>query len=569
MASEEDALLFLIHQHLKVRGYQRAAEVLEEHVTQMEMPKESSTLHDIYMGWMKLCSLVQVTKQDTEDSTHLKKQIIKPEAATSKQEEAAPTDLSNVSQKDDGDLKAPLESGVNVESSIVDQDPETLSEQQMEDDANETQTKSESSPDSEMEEETVNEEEMMMEQKQPHTATNENKASATLEQNNITASPTRQACKRESLDENNSTLEMPSKVELHTSNLTAVETNEEHAASEAPPPEAPGNCESANLNEEEDDRGDEKSKITVCGDLLLELMTMTQGEESDPTDLPVADAAADVANGIPNPEAEVGEADPVCSIVLNIIDKDGEAAEPLTAQWPCEVAEESCEESKTPKEKKRSKRSLKTLSGNTTITETPSTDTSLESLIDSPVANKHAKKKKDIEKYEVVEGEDEVFLVGPPEKKKKKAKKRKWERDEMEKIKETLDTPSENKARKKKEVKDDEEVREVGGVMVEQTLEVVVDSEMKKKKKKKKREKYEELQSEGRPLGDSKGTEEKIEATDGISSMASSAIKKKCLRMYLSMKKRPRLQNKEIKMMRRVSTGKHHIKNKRQKKTFG
>lgn len=36
MASEEDdVLLFLIYQHLKVNGYQKAAQVLEKHVTQV------------------------------------------------------------------------------------------------------------------------------------------------------------------------------------------------------------------------------------------------------------------------------------------------------------------------------------------------------------------------------------------------------------------------------------------------------------------------------------------------------------------------------------------------------
>lgn len=36
MAPEEDeALLFLIYQHLKVNGYKKAAKVLEKHVTQV------------------------------------------------------------------------------------------------------------------------------------------------------------------------------------------------------------------------------------------------------------------------------------------------------------------------------------------------------------------------------------------------------------------------------------------------------------------------------------------------------------------------------------------------------
>ncbi|TMS09867.1 hypothetical protein E3U43_002526 [Larimichthys crocea] len=54
MAPEEDeALLFLIYQHLKVNGYKKAAKVLEKHVTQLETPEETSNLQDIYTGWMK------------------------------------------------------------------------------------------------------------------------------------------------------------------------------------------------------------------------------------------------------------------------------------------------------------------------------------------------------------------------------------------------------------------------------------------------------------------------------------------------------------------------------------
>lgn len=34
-AEEDDALLFLIYQHLKVNGYKKAAKVLEKHITQV------------------------------------------------------------------------------------------------------------------------------------------------------------------------------------------------------------------------------------------------------------------------------------------------------------------------------------------------------------------------------------------------------------------------------------------------------------------------------------------------------------------------------------------------------
>ncbi|CAG5896320.1 unnamed protein product [Menidia menidia] len=88
---EDDALLVLIYQHLKVHGFKKAAKLLEKHLTQVETPEESSNLQDIYTGWVKLCSLAQEAKQETEDSGNLKKESIKPEPVTSEEEEAAKT----------------------------------------------------------------------------------------------------------------------------------------------------------------------------------------------------------------------------------------------------------------------------------------------------------------------------------------------------------------------------------------------------------------------------------------------------------------------------------------------
>ncbi|GLD50719.1 ABC transporter F family member 4-like isoform X1, partial [Lates japonicus] len=107
-AEDDDALLLLIYRHLKVNGYKKAAKVLEKHVTQVETPEESSNLHDIYTGWMKLCSLAQHTKQETDDSSMLKKSSIKPEPATSEEEEeGVDTKLSNAAEEDDEDTKPP------------------------------------------------------------------------------------------------------------------------------------------------------------------------------------------------------------------------------------------------------------------------------------------------------------------------------------------------------------------------------------------------------------------------------------------------------------------------------
>ncbi|XP_077580856.1 uncharacterized protein LOC144201900 isoform X1 [Stigmatopora nigra] len=63
MSCNEDAsLLFLISKHLKTKGLQAAADVLEEHVSKIEIPNMSLNLQDIYKGWLKLCSLSQPAK---------------------------------------------------------------------------------------------------------------------------------------------------------------------------------------------------------------------------------------------------------------------------------------------------------------------------------------------------------------------------------------------------------------------------------------------------------------------------------------------------------------------------
>ncbi|KAM6920636.1 uncharacterized protein PEZ65_012557 [Lycodopsis pacificus] len=126
MASEEDAaLLLLIFQHLKVNGYQKAAKALQKHVAQVETPEESSSLHDIYTSWIKLCSLAQQAKQETEDLSTVKNNI-KPEPATSEEEGGeggeggADTKLSNVTEENNVDVKPLPEPGTDgVESSTA------------------------------------------------------------------------------------------------------------------------------------------------------------------------------------------------------------------------------------------------------------------------------------------------------------------------------------------------------------------------------------------------------------------------------------------------------------------
>ncbi|XP_075953347.1 uncharacterized protein LOC142955965 [Anarhichas minor] len=163
MASEDDAaLLLLIFQHLKVNGYQKAAKVLQKHVAQVETSEESSSLHDIYTSWIKLCSLAQQAKQETEDLTTVKKNNIKPEPATSEEEEGeggADTKLSNVTEENNVDAKPLPESGTDgVESSTAElpceeADADTASEPLLLHPAEETTTTKSDSEEEEKEEE--------------------------------------------------------------------------------------------------------------------------------------------------------------------------------------------------------------------------------------------------------------------------------------------------------------------------------------------------------------------------------------------------------------------------------
>ena len=60
----------------------------------------------------RLCSLAQHAKEETEDATSLKKESIKPEPATSgeeeeKEEEGADVKLSNTTEENNVDAKPP------------------------------------------------------------------------------------------------------------------------------------------------------------------------------------------------------------------------------------------------------------------------------------------------------------------------------------------------------------------------------------------------------------------------------------------------------------------------------
>lgn len=54
---------------------------------------------------LRLCSLAQDARQETDDSGNLKKKSIKPEPAVSEEEEAADAKLSSVAGQDEADAK--------------------------------------------------------------------------------------------------------------------------------------------------------------------------------------------------------------------------------------------------------------------------------------------------------------------------------------------------------------------------------------------------------------------------------------------------------------------------------
>ncbi|XP_034090974.1 treacle protein-like [Gymnodraco acuticeps] len=175
MASEEDAtLLFLIFQHLKVHGYKKAAKVLEKHIAQVETPEETPNLHEIYSGWMKLYSLAQDAKQEAEDGAHLKKNGIKPEPATSEEEDVADAKLNNITQENHVDAKPPAESRTDVKESAEvlgeEREEESVSEQLLPP-AGETKTTDPESEEGEKkEEETIAEEQSAPVEEAPEAA---------------------------------------------------------------------------------------------------------------------------------------------------------------------------------------------------------------------------------------------------------------------------------------------------------------------------------------------------------------------------------------------------------------
>ncbi|KAF3698568.1 hypothetical protein EXN66_Car014255 [Channa argus] len=600
---EEDdaALLVLIHQHLRVKGFLEAAEMLEKHVPQVETTHESFNLHEIYTGWMKLCSPAQAAKQETEDSDTSKKNGIEPEAATTEEglEECAHAEVSIITE-DEVDVKLSLElRAEGVESAPADltctgDEAESVSEQPP-DAAGEIKTATnlddkrvhssdsegekgemeKKSPPAEVFAEASNDAESCDDVAASQNDPEQDGAQAaelteacgsdgerreetkrdgdepeqepeeTMDPTNVTAETSVSqtevtlSCTQEEDDKEDSAAKPPGSAESSSSDLTAHEANEQLAESEAPPPADPD-------SESAEEKLEKKEQISEGG--AATSPSTLEGQVEMPTSDPHITETVMV-------EAAAERADPEDSIILNIQVEDGDAAERETSQLLPEEAAQSCNDfdplkKKNRKKKKRSKKEMETAPADS-LAPDKSTSTS-ETLSDAPLSSCSAKKKRGEKMRQEEVAEEDTSQVAPSEK--KVGKKRRRERDKVEE--EDVETPvvhSENKRKKKKKVKYvEKEESNVGKV---ENPESLTETEGKKKKKRKKREQETEEQCDEQPAGGNKDTQEKLDTTDGNSSQTSSAKKKHRLRKKLSLKKRLRLHKKDERRKKRRHNG--------------
>ncbi|XP_040924070.1 DNA ligase 1-like isoform X2 [Betta splendens] len=520
MASEEDdALLFLIYQHLKVHGFHKAAKVLEEHVTQVETPEERSNLQDIYTGWVKLCSLAQHAKQETEDSTSSKVKSIKQEPAT-REEECADVKPSSTIEEEDN--KPSIDGVVSTppEPPSVGEEAEPASEQQQQmdpagggvtadpdedragssDRAEEDGAEQELVPAEAAAEEPsragscgldpsdVVESGQMEDQQQspePDGRREDDEAVQESEETTDEASGPEQteptalcpevAAVHTPFSESQLVLE-DDPVELGTLDPTAQKTNDQAAESEAPPTaESESGCDEGQQEEEEEEQDSQGTDVASGlkpeeprDDLQTENVTVSAAEEPEDVNI-----------------------------------EHGKTAEDETRQLLPEEPAESCEEGKIPKKKKKKRKKER---------ETAAEDTSTLDALSTTSRR-----------------QEDAPQAAPP----KKAKKRKRER-EAEEDEEPPTSPAQNiTKKKKKKVKDVEQPER--------------SAEKKRKKKQKNRER--KMQVDKGPVEGDEDTEKELDTTDVTPQ--SCTKKKHRLRKKLSLKKRLKLYMQEGRKRRR------------------
>ncbi|XP_030017274.1 fibrous sheath CABYR-binding protein-like isoform X3 [Sphaeramia orbicularis] len=579
MASEEDeALLFLIYQHLKVNGYKKAAKGLEKHVTQVETPEDMSNLHDIYTGWMKLCSLAQHAKEETGDSSPVKK-TVKCEPATS-EEEGPESKHSNTTEEEDVDAKPILDEvepstvddqllGPTPEIQITNKEEKRKEEIQMEQESalvfaeepNNVENPSSDSSDcaGAVEPPQGESSSVSPDQPDPDPAPDQTQtldpapapspvseepdqdadelqqepeadAAETSDQTPVSQTLAPPPCTQEPIEPHSSETGegAPEEDPGQAPPTATAEPNEKPADMEAPPPTDP-ETDSTGENQQEEVE-EQKCEDPKVDDLTPSVNPEVQMEtsSSDPAD-------PSLSVHVQEMEAAVKEqADPDSSILLNIV---GDVSAEVT---------ESCGD-QTPKKKKKKKK--KKGNAETAATDTSTSETTSETSTKSPKKKKKDKNKEQEEQVEVQEdGEEEQVEVQEDgevaqealSEKKKKAKKRKRD-EEVEKDEKEHIIPVETKSKKKK-MKDVEEEKE------EEEHPVSLTDTAAKKKKRRKRKKggpgTEEVHSAEQPAEGDTDKDMTLEAADGGGSQLHSA-KKKRLRKKLSLKKRLRIQKYE------------------------
>ncbi|TNM98130.1 hypothetical protein fugu_014376 [Takifugu bimaculatus] len=531
MSPDEDALLLLlIYEHLKLHGHAKAAEVLEDHVKQVEAPHLRLNLQDIYTAWAKLCALAQTTKQEMEDGASLRKSE-EAEAASSEDDSGLDVKASNTTEEENDktpdpetqQLKPPdgpnaSEDGSGSEhldgqsaaTGTSREAPDGPEGSGSEEDLPDAGTSSQvdpgaadglSAPDLTGSVGVERSDDADEPQQETDAAAEVRGETAALEQTDVSQSKATSTC----AEEEESPAEDLGQIPL---------TTPEPVPQETPPPTESEDPEKDEKMEEPQTERSEVADLTVQPDSEGETKTSPKSDDLSLTDL--------VSEEPPTAGAEE-RVHPGVSIVLNI-EKDEMDEQEVTEALPAEAAE-SCEDVETPrrKKKKKNKKDSDPSSTNVFILEV-SRDSSISS-----------KKKKDKERVGEVEEQQEEVVV---EKKRKKSKKRKIEQDEVqENLAETPVTSLDMRSKKKKTEVSEEQPEEAE--MSGSPAEAPQKKRRRNRKRKKKQGGLEVVQSEEPPAeGD---IDPEKELTDGDAPQLPSIPKKRRFTKRLNSMKQQRL----------------------------
>ncbi|XP_056913972.1 titin-like isoform X6 [Takifugu flavidus] len=561
MSPDEDALLLLlIYEHLKLHGHAKAAEVLEDHVKQVEAPHLRLNLQDIYTAWAKLCALAQTTKLEMEDGASPRKSE-EAEAASSEDDSGLDVKASNTTKEENDktpdpetqQLKPPdgpnaSEDGSGSEhldgqsaaTGTSREAPDGPEGSGSEEDLPDAGTSSQvdpgaadglSAPDltgSVGVERSADADEP---QQETDAAAEVRGETAALEQTDVSQSKATPTCAEEeespAEDLGQIPLTTPEPVPQETPPPTESEDPEKDEKMEEPQTER---SEVADLTVQPDSEGETKTSPKSDDLSLTDLgNNHHRGHEVDVCFLKDDPVRVEVSEEPPTAGAEE-RVHPGVSIVLNI-EKDEMDEQEVTEALPAEAAE-SCEDVETPrrKKKKKNKKDSDPSSTNVFI---------LEASRDSSISSKKKKDKERVgeveEQQEEVEEQQEEVVV---EKKRKKSKKRKIEQDEVqENLAETPVTSLDMRSKKKKTEVSEEQPEEAE--MSGSPAEAPQKKRRRNRKRKKKQGGLEVVQSEEPPAeGD---IDPEKELTDGDAPQLPSIPKKRRFTKRLNSMKQQRL----------------------------